>query len=156
VVCSAVPYIRRPDSHLILANARRLPEYESIRRQFEQTWSVAEMERRKRAKRQNDVKRSLHQLAEPHPIRTSGRRNSTCYSGKFCPSASIQPRARPETSQISNLKNAAASRRMKSKQAFLRGFRETHNMSNLSRSAALPSDERLPSFGRSSLFHPIH
>jgi|SRR5258706_2767865 len=30
--------------------ARRLPEYESIRRQFEQTWNVAEMERRKRAK----------------------------------------------------------------------------------------------------------
>lgn len=29
---------------------RRLPEYENIRRQFEQTWSVAELERRKQAK----------------------------------------------------------------------------------------------------------
>jgi hypothetical protein len=85
--------------------ARRLQEYENIRRQFEQTWSVAELERRKRA---NEMKQRQR---EPSSLAVSGQQEGTTpptTQEDSAPPPQPRPRARHRSLSDVQSENAAA------------------------------------------------
>lgn len=90
--------------------ARRLPEYENIRRQFEQTWGVAELERRKRAKETQERQRESSSSSGTTP---SGQQEGTTAPIAHENSAPPQPRPRARHRSFSDVQseNAAARRR---------------------------------------------
>jgi len=93
--------------------ARRLPEYENIRRQFEQTWSVAELERRKQAK---ETRRQQHQRESSSASSTalSGQQEGATppiSQGNSAPGPQPRPRARHRSFSDVHSENAAARRK---------------------------------------------
>ena len=91
--------------------ARRLPEYESIRKQFEQTWSVAELERRKRAK---ETKQRQRESLPAGGTALSGQQEGATpplAQENSAPSPQPRPRARPRGLSDVQSENAAARRK---------------------------------------------
>lgn len=88
--------------------ARRLPEYASIRKQFEQTWSVAELERRKRAK---ETKRRQKESSSAGGSTLSGQQEGASppvTQENSAPPPQSQPRARTRSLSDIQSENAAA------------------------------------------------
>ena len=87
--------------------ARRLPEYENIRRQFEQTWGVVELERRKRAKE------AKHRQRESSAASGAAREDATPPLTQENSSPAPQPRPRARHRSFSDVQseNAAARRK---------------------------------------------
>jgi len=89
--------------------ARRLPEYASIRRQFEQTWSVAELERRKRAK---EAKRRQKESSSATAL--SGQQEAATPPVTQEDSASpVQSRPPARTQSLSDIQSETAAARQK-------------------------------------------
>jgi len=89
--------------------ARRLPEYENIRRQFEQTWSVAELERRKQAK---EDKQHQESSSASSTARSGQQESATApiTQDNSAPPPSPRPRARHRSLSDVQSENAAARR----------------------------------------------
>ena len=86
--------------------ARRLPEYENIRRQFEQTWSVAELERRKQAK---ETKQHQRESSSASGTALSGQQEgATPPITEENPAPPPPPRARHRSLSDIQSENAAA------------------------------------------------
>jgi hypothetical protein len=89
--------------------ARRLPEYASIRRQFEQTWSVAELERRKRAK---ETKRRQKESSSAGGTALPGQQEGATPPEENSASP-LQPRPRARTQSLSDIQSESTAARQK-------------------------------------------
>src|SRR5260370_34290932 len=90
--------------------SRRLQEYENIRRQFEQTWSVAELERRKRSNETKERQRESP-ASGPAPLGQQESSNFPITQENAAPPPQPQPHARHRS--LSDIQSENATTRQK-------------------------------------------